>query len=97
MLDGRGEMEVTVHEGEEGVEVPYERINPETLYNMLSDYVSREWSELSDAGYTHQNKIEQVQQQLKEGRAKVLFDLNTNTWNVVLADEVSRAGQHTHA
>lgn len=75
---------------EEGVEIPYERINPETLHNMLSDYVSREWSELSDFGYTHEDKIKQVKEQLQEGKAKVLFDLKSNTWNIVVADEINR-------
>ena len=86
-------MEDTAHTAEEGVEVPYERINPETLYNMLSDYVSREWSELSDAGYSHQDKIEQVLQQLREGRAKVLFDLTSNSWNITSVEEICKAGE----
>jgi uncharacterized protein YheU (UPF0270 family) len=76
--------------GEEGVEVPVERIPPDTLYNMLADYVSREWSELTDAGFTHEDKIEQVQQQLKVGKARVLFDFKTSTWNIVADDDFSK-------
>ena len=79
-------MEDSVHEGEEGVAVPFDRISPDALYNMLSDYVSREWSELADAGFTHEDKVEQVQQQLKEGKAKILFDLSSNTWNIIAED-----------
>lgn len=85
--------DTAVHEGEEGVEVPYERISPDVLNTMLSDYVSREWSELADAGYTHQDKIGQVLQLLKGGRAKVLFDLTSNSWNIVTAEEVCKAGE----
>lgn len=70
------------HEQEEGVGIPLERISPDIFQAMLSDFVSREWSELCDAGFSHGDKVEQVHQKLKEGKAKVLFDLATNTWNI---------------
>lgn len=89
-------MEDSVHEGEEGVAVPFDRISPDALYNMLSDYVSREWSELADAGFTHEDKIMQIMQQLKDKKAKVLFDLKNNTWNIVEADEANRGGREAY-
>ena len=68
---------------EEGVEIPLERIDPEILQALLADFVSREWSELSDAGFTLEQKIEQVLQQLKNGKARILFDLTSGSWNIV--------------
>ena len=68
---------------EEGVEIPLERIAPEILQALLADFVSREWSELSDAGFTLEEKIEQVLQQLKSGQARILFDLTSGSWNIV--------------
>ena len=68
---------------EEGVEIPLERIAPEILQALLADFVSREWSELSDAGFTQEQKIEQVLQQLKSGQARILFDLTSGSWNIV--------------
>lgn len=53
-------------------------------------HTAEEWSELSDAGYSHQDKIEQVLQQLREGRAKVLFDLTSNSWNIASVEEMIR-------
>ncbi|MCE1225345.1 MAG: YheU family protein [Geobacteraceae bacterium] len=70
-------------EAEEGVEIPLERIDPEILQALLADFVSREWSELSDAGFTLEEKIEQVLQQLKAGQARILFDLTSGSWNIV--------------
>ena len=69
---------------EEGVEVPYEQINPDTLRNMVAEFVTREWSDLSDSGYTLEEKIEQVLQQLKEKKAKVVFDFTSGTANIVV-------------
>ena len=69
---------------EEGIDVPYEQINPDTLRNMVEEFVTREWSELSDSGYSLEKKIEQVLQQLKEKKVKVVFDFRSGTANIVV-------------
>lgn len=69
---------------EEGVDVPYDRLNPETLLNMVKEFVSREWEEVGDADYTLDDKVEQVFQQLKDKKAKVVFDLASETGNIVV-------------
>jgi uncharacterized protein YheU (UPF0270 family) len=68
---------------EEGVDVPLDRINPDTLRNLIVEYVTREWEELGDSGYTLDDKIKQVHRQLQEKKAKVVFDLTSNTCNIV--------------
>lgn len=68
---------------EEGVEIPLERLDPAILQALLADFVSREWSELSDGDFTLEEKIEQVLQQLKAGQARILFDLTSGSWNIV--------------
>lgn len=75
---------------EEGVDVPPERINPETLRKMVEEFVTREWSDLSDAHCSFEDKIEQVIQQLKDHSIKVVFDLTSGTCNIVPADTVRR-------
>ncbi|MBK5273954.1 MAG: YheU family protein [Desulfuromonadales bacterium] len=68
---------------EEAVEIPLERINPDTLRKMLEEFVTREWSELADSGYTLDEKVEQVLQQLNQKRARIVYDSSTETWNIV--------------
>ena len=58
---------------EEGVEVPYEQINPDTLRKLVEEFVTREWSELSDSGYS-----------LEEKKVKVVFDFTSGTANIVV-------------
>ena len=65
---------------EEGIEIPLDRINPETLRNMLSEFVTREWA---DEESSLECRIEQVMRQLRERKAKVMFDFRTETWNIV--------------
>jgi uncharacterized protein YheU (UPF0270 family) len=68
---------------EEGVEIPLERINPDTLRNLISEFVTREWEEAGAISYTLDDKIEQVLRQLREGTAKVVFDTTSNSCNIV--------------
>jgi uncharacterized protein len=70
-------------QGEEGIDVPWDRINPETLRNLMEEFVTREWSELADACYSLDDKVEHVMRQLRGKRAKVVFDLTTGTCNIV--------------
>jgi uncharacterized protein YheU (UPF0270 family) len=69
---------------EEGIEVPYDKIEPDTLRNMVEEFVTREWSDLSDSEYSLEDKIDQVLLQLKEKKAKVVFDFTSNTANIVV-------------
>lgn len=75
---------------EEGVVVPPDRINPETLRKMVEEFVTREWSDLSDANCTFEDKVEQVIQQLTDNRIKVVFDLTSETCNLVPAKSITR-------
>jgi uncharacterized protein YheU (UPF0270 family) len=65
---------------EDGIEIPLDRIDPGTLRNMLSEYVTREWV---DEEYTLESRMEQVLRQLRERKAKVMYDFRTETWNIV--------------
>jgi hypothetical protein len=68
---------------EEGVDVPYEQISPATLRALIEEFVSREWSELSDSNYPLDEKVEQVLQQLRDKKAKIVYDLTSETCNIV--------------
>ena len=69
---------------EAGVEIPLDRIDPDTLRNLIIEFVTRgeEWG---DIRYTLDDKIERVLRQLKEKKAKVVFDLSSNTGNIVVS------------
>lgn len=84
MIDETEQQPVTTADNhEEGVEVPLDRISPDTLRNLIAEFVTREWEELGDSHFTLADKIEQVQRQLQEKKARVVFDMRTNTCNIV--------------
>lgn len=68
---------------EEGVEIPCEQIAPDTLRHIIQEFVSRDGADWDQTGCTLEDKVEQVLRQLKTGQAKVVFDLKTQTANLV--------------
>ena len=76
--------------GEEGIVVPWERIAPDTLRKMVEEFVTRDWSEMCDAGRSLDQKIEQVKRQLQDGKANVVFDLTTETCNIAPVESGKR-------
>ena len=69
---------------EDGIEVPYDQINPDTLRNMIQEFVSRDGADWGDAGCTLENKYEQVTKQLRDKKVKIVFDLTSQTANIVV-------------
>lgn len=70
-------------QNEEGLEIPFERISPDTLRKMIEEFVTREWADPADSGYTLRDKVGQVLRQLETRTARVVYDVTTETWNIV--------------
>ena len=68
---------------EEGLEIPYQQINPDTLRRMIQEFVTRDGADWAEIGCTLEDKVEQVLRQLRIGKVKVVFDLRTETANLV--------------
>jgi len=69
---------------EEGIDVPYERLDPETLRNVIQEFVTRDGADWGEAGCTLEDKVGQVMQQLRSRKVKIVFDLNSETTNIVV-------------
>ncbi len=68
---------------EDFLNIPLDRINPDTLRKMVEEFVTRDWSELADSEYTLNEKVEQVLQQLHDKRARIVYDNTTESWNII--------------
>ena len=68
---------------EDGIEVPYKQITLDTLRRMIQEFVTRDGSDWAEVGCTLEDKVAQVLQQLKNKQIKVVFDLKTQTANLV--------------
>lgn len=69
---------------EEGIEVPYERIDPETLRRMIQEFVTRDGADWDEAGSMLEDKVEQVLRLLRNKKVRIVFDLASQTANIVV-------------
>jgi len=76
--------EKSVGQKEEGIEVPFEQIQPDTLRNLIQEFVTRDGADWGEDGCTLEDKVGQVLRQLKERKVKVVFDLTSHTANIVV-------------
>lgn len=77
---------------EEGIEIPVERISPDTLRKMIEEFVTREWSDPADSGYSLEDKVGQVVQQLQAHSAAIVYDVSSETWNIVAVNKRATSG-----
>lgn len=71
-------------EGQEaGIEIPFARIDPETLQRMIEEFVTRDGADWAESGCALEDKVRQVLRQLRDGQVKVVYDQKTQTANLV--------------
>ncbi len=68
---------------EAGIEIPFARIDPETLRRMIEEFVTRDGADWAEAGCSLEDKARQVLRQLRDGQVKVVYDLTARTANLV--------------
>ncbi|MEZ9366514.1 YheU family protein [Vibrio sp. 10N.286.49.E11] len=53
--------------------IPWQDIAPETLENLIKEFVLREGTDYGDVEVSLQNKIDQVKHQLASGEVNIVF------------------------
>jgi len=66
------------------MQIPIEMLQPETLRNVIEDFITREGTDYGAHEVSLETKIEQVMLQLKSGKAILVFDKVSETCNIVL-------------
>ena len=66
-----------------GVEVPYSAISEEALVRLIEEFVTRAGTDYGTVERTLAEKIADVRRQLVRGEAKIVFDPETETANIV--------------
>ena len=69
---------------EQGVEVPYKQLDPETLRNVIQEFVTRDGADWGEVGVSLEEKIDLVIQQLRNRKVKVVFEMKSQTANIVV-------------
>ena len=72
-------------EKEDPVEIPYTRLTPEVLRALIEEFVTREGTDYGLLEKTIDEKVADVMRQIERGEAKIMFDLTSQTTNIVPA------------
>jgi len=64
------------------MEVPYERLNPDTLRAVIEEYVTREGTDHGLRVYSLEEKVQEVLSQLERGEVRIVYDSETETVNL---------------
>jgi len=70
----------------EPVEIPYSELSEEALRGVVEYFVLREGTDYGSHVYSLEEKVEQVLAQLRDGRARIVFDATSETVDIVTRD-----------
>lgn len=65
------------------VEIPFERLEAETLRQVVEEFISREGTDYGERTYTLEEKIAQITNLLRIRKAVLVFDPTTESVNIV--------------
>ena len=67
------------------VDVPYDMLEPETLRGLIEHFVSREGTDYGEREISLETKIAQVMRQLQKREAKIVYDEESESCDIVSA------------
>ena len=66
-----------------GIEVAHTDLSPDALRGVLESFVLREGTDYGEREYSLQEKVGHVLRQLERGEARIVFDPNTESVQIV--------------
>ena len=68
------------------MKIPFDQLSPEALRGLIDEFVTRDGTDLQDAGI----KARQVWEHLRRGLAVIVFDEESETCTIVPREEMGR-------
>lgn len=72
--------------------IPIERLSPEALKGVIEEFISREGTDYGEIEVAAETSFRQVKSKLEKGLAILTYDDETETTNILLADNPIVAG-----
>ncbi|BAP13881.1 MULTISPECIES: YheU family protein [Alcanivorax] len=69
--------------------VPWKDLPPDTLHNLIEEFVTREGTDYGDTEIATATKVEQVREQLKKEQVFVLFDDITESVSILSKEQLT--------
>lgn len=67
--------------------IPVDKLSHEALQGVIDEFVSREGTDYGETEVPWETKFRQVKDRLKRGSAVLIFDDETETTTILLADD----------
>ena len=67
--------------------IPWQEIQPETLRAVIEEFVSRDGTDYGLKEVSFDSKVEEVHRLLKCGKARVVFDAETESCDIRVTDK----------
>jgi uncharacterized protein YheU (UPF0270 family) len=81
---------MTEDERADAVEVPHTSLQPSTLRAVIEEFVTRDTTDYGERERSLEEKVEDVLRQLRRGEAKVVFDVEAGTVNIMAVLRATR-------
>ncbi|WOJ94019.1 YheU family protein [Congregibacter variabilis] len=72
------------------VRVPLERVPQEQLEALLEEYASRDGTDYGSEETSLSDRVTQLQSQLRSAKLQLLFDVDSQQWDIVSAEDAQR-------
>ena len=69
------------------VKIPYGQLSPEALQGVIEEFVTRDGTDYGKIEVPLETKINHVLNQLKSGKAVIVFDPESETCNILKSDD----------
>jgi uncharacterized protein len=67
--------------------IPVNRLSPEALQGVIEEFISRDGTDYGEIEVSRETKFKQVKYKLETGSAVLIFDDETETTNIFLAND----------
>jgi uncharacterized protein YheU (UPF0270 family) len=68
--------------------IPYQQLSKEALDGVLEEYISREGTDYGLHEYSLEDKKDQLLDQIKSGRAQIVFDHGSQSVSILSKDQL---------
>jgi len=70
-----------------GLKIPFDQLSIEALQGVLEEFVTRDGTDYGEVETPLETKINQVLNQLKSGKAVIVFDPESETCNILRSSD----------
>jgi len=68
------------------LKIAYDQLSPEALHGVIEEFVTRDGTDYGEVEVPLETKISQVLDQIKSGKAVIVFDHGSETCNILKSD-----------